>query len=207
MSSTPDSSDLPGAPASPDSFDVLDVCHRQTIFTLGKLAALVSALTSRGPDDEARALAAEIVLHFSTTAREHHEDEERHVFPKLLASGKPEHVQAVRRLQQDHGWLEEDWLELSPHLDAVAAGQSWYDLDVLREGVDVFVALSHEHIALEESLIYPEARTRMRVSERGEMVREMANVKPNRPPPGRTGAPERGLTDASTRAGVLPRAS
>ncbi len=174
MKSTADEP-VPFDPATPDDgFDVLDVCHRQTIFTLGKLAALVSALKSRGPDAEARALAADIVRFFSTTSRDHHEDEERHVFPKLLASGKPELVQAVQTLQQDHGWLEEDWLELSPHLEAVAAGQSWYDHDLLREGVDVFIALSHEHIALEESLIYPEARMRLRVSERGEMGREMS---------------------------------
>ena len=166
---------VPPQPATPsDGFDILDACHRQTIFTLGKLAALVSALKSRGPDAEARALAAEIVRFFSTTSRDHHEDEERHVFPKLLATGNPELVQAVQRLQQDHGWLEEDWLELSPHLDAVATGQSWYDTDLLREGVDVFIALSHEHIALEESLVYPSARTQLRVSERGEMGREMS---------------------------------
>lgn len=174
MNSTRDEPVSP-EPATPDDgFDVLDVCHRQTIFTLGKLAALVSALQSRGPDAQARALAAEIVRFFSTTSHDHHEDEERHVFPKLLATGEPELVQAVQRLQQDHGWLEEDWLELSPHLAAVAAGQSWYDMDLLREGADVFIALSHEHIALEESLVYPSARAQLRVSERGEMGREMS---------------------------------
>ena len=174
MISTRDELVPPEPAALGDGFDVLDVCHRQTIFTLGKLAALISALQRRGPDAEARALAAEVVRYFSTTAREHHEDEERHVFPKSLSSGNPEIVQAVQTLQQDHGWLEQDWLELSPHLAAVAAGQSCYDLDVLREGVDVFIALSHEHIALEESLIYPEARAHSRLAERGEMGREMA---------------------------------
>lgn len=119
-------------------------------------------------------MAAEIVHFFSTTARQHHEDEERHVFPKLMASGDPEIVLAVLRLQQDHGWLQEDWMELSPQLDAVAAGQSWHDLDALREGVEVFIALSHDHIALEESCIYPQARARLRASERREMEREMA---------------------------------
>ena len=174
MTSTRNKPVSPERAALGDGFDVLDVCHRQTIFTLGKLAALISALQRGDPDAEARVLAAEVVRFFSTTAREHHEDEERHVFPKLLSSGNPEIVQAVQKLQQDHGWLEEDWLELSPHLAAVAAGQSWYDLDLLREGVDVFIALSHEHIALEESLIYPEARAQSRLAERGEMGREMA---------------------------------
>jgi len=157
-----------------DGFDVLDVYHRQSLIALGKLAALVSRLTKIGADTEARAIAAEVLQHFSTTARDHHEDEERHVFPQLAASGDPDIVQAVLRLQQDHDWLEEDWMELSPHLDAVASGQCWFDLDVLREGAEVYIALLRDHISLEESLIYPQARARLRTDQRLEMGREMA---------------------------------
>ena len=165
--------DAKSAPAS-DGFDVLDACHAQTVLTLGKLAVLVSRLANSGPDPQARAIAREIVGFFSATARQHHEDEERHVFPKLMDSGNPDIVQAVLRLQQDHAWLEEDWLELEPQVDAVAFGQNWYDLDTLREGVEIFSALSRDHMALEESLIYPEARSRLLASERREMGREMA---------------------------------
>jgi hemerythrin-like domain-containing protein len=160
--------------ATLDGFDVLDACHRQTVFALGKLAALITRLATLGPDSEARAMAAEIVRHFSTTARQHHLDEERHVFPRFSTSADPEIVQAVRRLQQDHGWLEEDWMEISPHLEALARGHAGYDVDVLREAATVFTALSHEHIALEESIIYPQARAHVPVGERGEMGREMA---------------------------------
>ena len=174
MSATHGSSSQRDAPAPDGGFDVLDACHRQTLFTLGKLAALVARLKRRGVDAEGRAMATEIVHFFSTTARQHHEDEERHVFPTLMAGGDPDVVQAVQRLQQDHRWLHEDWMELSPLLDAVAAGQSWYDLDALREDAEVFTALSHDHIALEESYIYPQARERMRPGERREMGREMA---------------------------------
>ena len=173
-STTHASSDPAAAAATRDGFDILDACHRQTVFTLGKLAALVSRLASGDADAQARELAAEIVRFFSTTARQHHEDEERHVFPALARSDDPEIVQAVLRLRQDHAWLEEDWLELQPHIDAVACGQSWYDLAVLRDGVAVFTALSHDHIALEESCIYPQARARLRAGERSEMGREMA---------------------------------
>ena len=163
-----------GVRSARSAFDVLDVCHRQTVLTLGKLAALISRLTKNGPDEEARAIANEVVEHFSTAARQHHEDEERHVFPKLIASADAETVQAILRLQQDHNWIEEDWMELSPHLEAVASGQSWYDLDLLREGAEVFTALLHSHVALEESLIYPQARARLRGGEPLEMGREMA---------------------------------
>jgi hemerythrin-like domain-containing protein len=174
MTSTRPSLELDQAPAPRDGFDMLDACHVQTALTLGKLSALVSRLEGGAIDPQARELAREIVAFFSQTSRQHHEDEERHVFPRLLAGGDAEIVQAVLRLQQDHAWLEEDWLELAPQVDAVACGQNWFDIDTLREGVDIFVALSLDHMTLEESLIYPAARERLLASERKDMGRDMA---------------------------------
>jgi len=159
---------------SADGFDVLDVCHRQSVLALGKLAALVTRLTTVGADADVRALADEVLQHFSQTARRHHEDEERHVFPALIAAGDPDTVQIVLRLQQDHDWIEEDWMELSPQLDALASGQSWYDIDLIREGASIFTALMKDHIALEESMIYPQARERLGPVARRDMGREMA---------------------------------
>lgn len=162
------------AGAAGSAFGVLDECHRQTLVAIANLETIVSRLDAGSVDAQTRALAADVVRHFSTTARQHHEDEERHVFPKLATGADPEVVQAVLRLQQDHDWLEEDWMEISPHVDAIACGQSWYDLDVLREGAAIFAALSRDHIALEESTLYPEVRSRLRPGERREMGREMA---------------------------------
>ncbi|RQP24929.1 hemerythrin domain-containing protein [Piscinibacter terrae] len=157
-----------------DGFDVLDECHRQSLFMLGRLAALITRLGSIGADSEARSMAADIVRHFSTTVRQHHADEERYVFPKLASLGNADVTQAVLRLQCDHDWLEENWMELSPQLDAVACGLNWFDLDTLREAAQVFIALSHDHIALEESFIYPEAKARLQGRERSNMGRDMA---------------------------------
>ncbi len=157
--------------ATLDGFEVLDATHRQMLAALDTLQRLLGGLDD---DADAQAMAATVVKFFDTTARQHHEDEERHVFPALLHSPNPRVVQTVARLQQDHHWLEEDWQELSPHLEALAAGHTWWDPALLREGSAVFIALSRDHIALEESLIYPEARARMRQAERGEMGREMA---------------------------------
>jgi hemerythrin-like domain-containing protein len=159
---------------STDGMEVLDACHRETIVALDKLAALVVRLDQEGTDDTARALARDVVQHFSVTARRHHEDEERHLFPALVQGGDPLMIEAVLRLQQDHDWLEEDWMTLSPHIDAVACGMSGYDPDVLREAAEIFGALSHDHIALEEGVIYPQARERLGQRERAEMGREMA---------------------------------
>jgi hemerythrin-like domain-containing protein len=95
---------------------------------------------------------------FDTTARQHHADEEALIFPPLVRKADKVLLQHVRRLQQDHGWLEEDWLAISPQLHAVAQGYNWYDPAALRHAVGVFTALYHEHIGLEESLVYPAAR-------------------------------------------------
>jgi hemerythrin-like domain-containing protein len=109
-------------------------------------------------DEGVRRLAQDICRFFDETARPHHVAEEELVFPELLASGDAELVQHVARLQQDHGWLEEDWLELAPQLRAVADGQSWYDIDILRSGVPIFSDLYRDHIALEETVVYPASR-------------------------------------------------
>lgn len=139
-------------------FEALDACHQQVVEHLQVLAQLMEQLEREGVDAKARSLACAVMQFFSTTAPQHHAEEERVVFPQLITSADAETVQHVRRLQQDHGWLEEDWQELSLQLSAVADGYSWYDLDSLRGSVEVFTALYHDHIALEESLIYPQAR-------------------------------------------------
>src|SRR5438105_12550640 len=100
------SSDMSGAtvttttgPAARDGFVALDACHRETVQQLEVLAALIKRLDEHGADAEARAMAAGVVKFFSTTARCHHEDEERHVFPRVVVSSDPEIVHTVLRLQ------------------------------------------------------------------------------------------------------------
>lgn len=147
----------PPAPALPP-FESLDRTHHRVMEVLAQFDRLLDHLDENGADKVARASAAEICDFFAGNARQHHADEERYIFPPLLASGDAQLTQHVLRLQQDHGWLEEDWLELAPQIEAIAAGYNWYDLVMLRHALPVFKALYDEHIALEESLIYPAAR-------------------------------------------------
>jgi len=149
------------APPPMPPLEALDRTHRQMLETLGTLGRLVERLGEHGIDATARLDARRICDFFGDAARAHHADEETLVFPALVRTGDAALVQHVLRLQQDHGWLEEDWLELAPQLQAVAEGYSWYELDTLRAGVEVFVALYNDHIALEESLIYPEAKRQL----------------------------------------------
>ena len=61
-------------------------------------------------------------------------------------------------LQQDHCWIEEDWLELAPQLRAIASGNNWIDSAEFQHNAEIFLALTRGHIDLEEKMIYPEAR-------------------------------------------------
>jgi hemerythrin-like domain-containing protein len=149
----------PAVPALP-TFETLDRTHAQVLQVLTQFDRLLQHLDDNGADAVAKASAQEIHAFFAGGARQHHVDEEQFVFPALLNSGDAELVQHIQRLQQDHGWLEEDWLELAPQIESIAQGYNWYDLAMLRSALPIFTALYHEHIALEESLIYPEAKRR-----------------------------------------------
>jgi len=158
------------APALPP-FEALDRTHREVLEVLQQFDKLLAHLDENGADEVARASARAIHDFFEGHAREHHAAEERDVFPLLLAGADGALADTVRRLQQDHGWLEEDWLELAPQIEAIAKGYDWYDLAALRLALPVFTALYHEHIGLEESLIYPEAKRRQSALDAGAKTR------------------------------------
>ncbi len=161
----------PPAPALPE-FDALDRTHRAALEMLQAFDQLLAQLDSQGLTDAARQAAREIMAFFDGPGRDHHEQEERQVFPGLLNGGDAELAHLVRRLQQDHGWLEEDWRELAPQIEAIASGYNWYDLPMLRGALPVFSELYHEHIALEESLIYPAAKRQAQVLKDGKDARQ-----------------------------------
>lgn len=148
-------------PAQVDPFKALDACHQQIHLQLAELADLLERLEASSDSPHCRQKAKTIEAFFSEVARPHHAEEEKNIFPMLLASDNAELVQAVRTLQQDHGWIEQNWLELAPMLRALAQGEDWADMAELKHNAEVFVSLCHDHIVLEESLIYPEAKARL----------------------------------------------
>ncbi len=148
------------AAPNPTSFDALDACHQQITAHLTELAALAQSIEAQGVEATAQRQAGVIEAFFSSTSRQHHAEEERSVFPPLLANGNAELIAAVRTLQQDHGWIEENWLELAPQLRAIASGNHWFDPAEFQHGVEVFLELCRGHIALEETLVYPESKAR-----------------------------------------------
>ena len=139
-------------------FKALDAAHAAAAAMLLQFRQLVQGLASGGIGPTAQRSAREVLMYFQGPGRHHHEDEERLVFPALLHSGDAALVAQVRRLQQDHHWLDQDWREFEPHVRAVAEGYNGYDLPFLEAALPVFEALYQDHIALEENEVYPAAR-------------------------------------------------
>ena len=153
----------------------LTATHAEMLEQLAALRALVEDADRQTHSDELRQRARSLLSFFASNAREHHAEEERHIFPALLRDGSADTVDLVHRLQQDHGWLEEDWIELAPMLESLAAGGSNFDPDVLRPAVEVFSGLYLEHIELEDGQAYPQARELLRLLDHGpERVRRQS---------------------------------
>jgi hemerythrin-like domain-containing protein len=150
---------MSAAPLDPAAgFEAQDACHQQMLVHLSMLSDLAQHIDQVGIDAEAQHQAGVIESFFSGTSRQHHADEEKNVFPPLLAGSDAELIALVQVLQQDHCWIEEDWLELAPQLRAIASGNNWIDSAEFQHNAEIFLALTRGHIDLEEKMIYPEAR-------------------------------------------------
>jgi hemerythrin-like domain-containing protein len=148
--------------SKPDRFQALDACHLEIHNHLVKLDEVLKLLETGADEEQYRQQVGAIEAYFSSTSRQHHAEEEKNVFPALLRSDNAELVHAVRTLQQDHGWIEQNWIELAPMLRAVAEGEDWVDPAELQHAVSVFLALCRDHITREETLIYPAAKAELK---------------------------------------------
>jgi hypothetical protein len=119
---------------------------------LDELATLVEVLQGSQADEVQRWRMRAVLAFFSGPARRHHIEEERQVFPTLLASGDIDLRRIVERLREDHAWIELHWLDIQPHLTAAARGAASLDPSALRSAVGEFVKIVRHHMAVEASL-------------------------------------------------------
>lgn len=154
-------------------FGFLDATHSAIQAHLGTMARLVNDLCVSSWDAQQRAQAREVYTFFEHEARQHHLDEEKHVFPPLMANGDADMQATLRRLQQDHGWIEADWGVIGPMLSAAIEDNVGGDEAALKQAVDVFVPLCIEHLLLEESMIYPAAKAAWQTWQQSEAAVEM----------------------------------
>jgi hypothetical protein len=129
-------------------------CHAGILKHLADLGDLPALLA---PAERARRIAAEALEFFRDAIFEHHAEEEKDLFPAVLASAKPgeEHDRVLamtQRLTLEHRAVEGLWKSLEPGLKQVAKGhESTVDTQSLERLVKQYTA----HAAFEEKEFLP----------------------------------------------------
>jgi len=152
-----------------EPFEMLGACHERVERMLTLLQRLAEHLPTHGADAAARQAARDVMRYFDIAGPAHHEDEERHVFPALLAGGDATVGRVVVRLQAEHREMTSLWAALRRQLASIAdAG------DTAPPQWQTFAALYRAHILAEEAVAYPAARRLLDSRAQAAMGQEMA---------------------------------
>ena len=172
------SSALPGfhAPAVgfEQPFAMLEACHERVQRTLTLLQRLRTHVQEHGADVPAQQAARDVLRYFDIAAPLHHEDEELHVFPLLLAQGSADVAALVARLQHDHVCMGADWAAARLPLQALADGLQAAFSEADGAAFDRFAARYDRHISDEETVAYPAAQALLAAPALEAMGSEMA---------------------------------
>jgi hemerythrin-like domain-containing protein len=156
-------------------FEMLEACHERVQRSLALLARLIAHIDGNGHDEQSRAAARDVLRYFDLAAPHHHEDEERHVFPRLLAVGDAALAADVQRLRADHLRMAALWGELRIALQGWAADGAAGPIDAAsRATAGAFRAAYDGHIELEEGRVFPAARGLTDTAAAAAMGEEMA---------------------------------
>lgn len=133
-------------------------CHEGIVKKLDLLGELPALLA---PAERARDIATTALGFFHDAIFDHHTDEERELFPAVLASAQAGEEKArvhamVTRLTDEHRALEALWKSLEPGLKKVAKGQT-SPLDAAQ--VQALVAQYQAHARYEEAEFLPLSQT------------------------------------------------
>lgn len=170
-------------------FELLEACHARMERSLALLERLGEHLATQGVDAQAREAAADLLRYFDVAAPQHHEDEERHVLPRLRDAGL---AAMAARLRGEHQVMEREWAALRPGLAAVVAATLEGDaLVAARAHWAAYAALYRGHLAAEEQHAFPRARQGLLPEEARAMGAEMAHRR-GAPPPVQEHAGARG---------------
>lgn len=159
-----------------EPFALIEACHERARRSLDLLRRLVEHLQTVGHDADARSAAHDVWRYFEIAAPAHHADEERHVLPRLRATGDLWLADVARRLQSDHDALDGVWQQLGPLLREVTesvSALSARSLDALHGLTGRFIEIHERHLWLEDSFAFPAVRERLRAEDLRDMGREM----------------------------------
>lgn len=143
-------------------FEMLAACHERVERMLALQAKLQQHLLDKGCDEAARQAARDVMRYFDMAAPLHHQDEELHVFPPLLAGADAMLRTLAERLINDHRQMEAAWVPARSVLQAIADSSpdaDWCALTPAQaDALNQFAALYEQHLADENAVAYPAAQ-------------------------------------------------
>lgn len=143
------------APGFDAPLDVLEACHARIAAQCDTLEKLLAHLPQRGADAQAQQAARAVMRYFDVAAVQHHDDEERNLFPLLEAANAPGACELAETLTLEHEEQARLWRALRSQLAAIAGGAgAELDPDLLGR----FAASQRAHLAFENAHVLPLAR-------------------------------------------------
>jgi len=159
-----------------EPFEMLSACHERVERMLGLMQRLRQHLSDQGWDTQAAQAARDVMRYFDLAAPLHHQDEELHVFPALLAAPDTGLHAVVRQLQQDHRDMAHNWSQARLVLDRVATHghTAWAPLTPPENTcLDRFAGVYARHIDAENTQVYPAAQRHLTPADRHRMSEDM----------------------------------
>ena len=156
-----------------EPFEMLAACHERVERMLALLERVQAHVATHGADGDARQAARDVMRYFDQAAPHHHEDEERHVLPRLRAQGQ---AALADRLHADHEAMGAAWRRLREDLVALAerGERAVVPAPGAASGWAAFTALYRAHVALEDGQAFPLAAAQADPAARAAMGQEMA---------------------------------
>jgi hemerythrin-like domain-containing protein len=159
-----------------EALETFSRSHVHIVDTMNRLRVLPMQLAQRGLDDGVRASAVAIHRFFNDSVLEHHDEEERELFPSLAHSaGRGDEAALVgsliARLAREHREIESLWDRIEPGLRRLARGRS-APLD--ERAIEQIVALYVAHAAFEESTVLPLAARILKSGDRAALALGLA---------------------------------
>lgn len=160
--------------AGPDAIDLLVECHGRIRQFTNIALRLAHA---KGVDEgEIREAASRLIRYFTIALPLHSEDEETSLHDRLQASEAPSEIkEAIERMVEEHGPIHATIDELVHLWKTLVDAPSRLadDAEPLRKGAEELARLFDEHLAQEESIIFPAARQYLQPEALAEILEEM----------------------------------
>jgi hemerythrin-like domain-containing protein len=150
--------------------------HVHIVEQMNRLRVLPLQLAQRGIDDGVRQTAASIYRFFNDAVLEHHDEEERELFPSLRHSaGHGDEAGLVQsliaRLEREHRDLESLWDRIEPAMRRIGRGKAaTLDEQVVEQLVSAYLA----HAKFEESSVLPLADRILKSGDRSALALGLA---------------------------------